>query len=414
MIRQTLVCALLLTACHETHQGGPSIALPDGGAPAGDGGQGADASAVDAGADGGGADAGGLVSCLPRTLLSFAPGDSPMGFVGTPGGQLWLTHMHLDPNPCDGECPAILEVGREGPGQLAPVYWSQTPGPVYVASDADRAVAFATARFATPSALEWQRLPRLREGWQRDGELALPEGARFVGAALGSGLTLFVALEDSEGELSVLRVDDEGATASEVELSFANGPREGTRLLSRGAQPNVPWLVSLQDWDFPPTVQIETAGSNEPGSFHGSSCGVDDYDVVDLGEDRVVVAQRCGSRIELHGRVALEGVTLVLTDNAAAVAPSIAGYGRNTVAVAYVEEGAASPTYEEHSFVDGAWRRVARSALPSDPQLSLPLVEVDIATSPWLVTGVAFRGTLREPGRFDRPEGRIARLGPCI
>jgi len=162
-------------------------------------------------------------------------------------------------------------------------------------------------------------------------------------------------------------------------------------------------------------VQINRLGGAAESFFRGSSCGVDDYDASEFSGTGLVVAQRCGSALELQVRGTGGDGEILTLSSVEAVAPAVVSAGRE-VFVAYVERGASSPTVAWFHYTEAdEWLARASSRLPVDPDLELPLVSLDLASLDDGTVAIAWRGTLEADAfeSFDASAGAFARVLAC-
>ncbi|MFK7987341.1 MAG: hypothetical protein AB8I08_15055 [Sandaracinaceae bacterium] len=353
-----------------------------------------------------------FVDALP---LHFDAADGPLSIAVT-DGTFHISHFHGNPSPCDGPCLGELSLGLVGPASdFLPSYWLEESNPrTEIVSGAGLAVSVA---YATDGSVAWRHRPLSEEPWRADGTFRPEEGRIASGVVPSFGDTLSILTRNAEESpegfqvAEMIDVDRAGEVLRRFDLreTVLGFPVQEARLVP--ARLGGAWLVSIQNWDFPPTVQINRI--NGPGSsFRGTSCGVDEYDAAELGDETLVVAQRCGTQLEVVARTVVVEPTFV-ADDAAELAPAVTVLRRNLeVAVAYVRAGARAPTLVRLEWTGSALAPVETTELTPDPAIQLPITQVDLTSSSDGTIAVTWLGTqIGDP--WDASEGAVQRLRAC-
>lgn len=353
------------------------------------------------------------LTLVDRVPQHFDAHHGPLS-IASDGAMFWIAHMHGNPSPCDGSCLGLRPLSATGPiDPFTPLYWLYDGDRVEleVFGGVGRALAVRAGR---PAA--WQAWPVGPEAWRADATFA-PRDAETVTSVVprsDGGVDLLIrAIDETERGIALTRVvslSAEGVVVAETEEVTVMEVRDARLVASRtGAR----WVASLQDWDFPPTVQIDRVDGLEGDSFHGSSCGVDDFDARELDQRTVVVAQRCGRVVQVEARDA-RGMPTAVTDDAAAVAPAVAVLERGReVVVAYALRGAEAPTVERLRLGDdGRFRSIGRITVAADSALRLPIAALDVETLLDGTVAVTWRGTVSDED-FIASDGAVVRLRRC-
>ncbi|MCB9604004.1 MAG: hypothetical protein H6722_29965 [Sandaracinus sp.] len=369
--------------------------------------------------------------------LGWFPPDAPQYFDATALGrvraagrdQFYVGYLQGNPSPCDGPCGAALEVATDGTSSgVMPAYWSSLVGDPPPAIDVRRGdVVMLVDR---PSAT-WQFRPLVREGWQNDGTFGatagMIDGQRVVDLGLAASdatpavvlLTVPPATDESGYHASLgIRVST-GGSVEAIESAFFDGVKDPQFVDGTN------WIAALQNWDFPPTVQLANlAGSTDT---QGSSCGVLQFHAVGLSDGSVAVVQDCfpeggARRVELHGRAGSRG-SATLTDRSSGVPPRAVRTLTSTdgspfgIAVVFVEEGASAPSLViVDSIEPGLWLTNPAVTLPTASGLTLPIASVDVAAADDGTLLVTWSGTPADPvdlWQWEGPEAAYATVRRC-
>ncbi|MCA9614685.1 MAG: hypothetical protein R3B99_23225 [Polyangiales bacterium] len=366
----------------------------------------------------------------------FAP-DAPQYFDATATARVravgssdrfYLGYLQGNPSPCDGPCGAALEVSTDGSNTgVMPAYWSSLVGDPPPAIDARRGDHLV---LVDPSSATWQFRPLNREGWQNDGTFGatagLVDGQRVADVGIVGMTLVLLTVPPATDELGYhpslgIRVADASGEVQELDSAFPDvGGVKDPQYVD-----GTTWIAALQNWDFPPTVQLVSLA--EASDIRGSSCGVQQFHAVGLDGDSVAVIQDCfpegGARgIELHGRAGASG-SAVITDRSSGVAPRGARTLTSTngspfgIAVVYVEEGASAPSLMiVDSIEPGLWLTNPPVTLPTASDLTLPITSVDVAAADDGTLLVTWSGTPADPvdiWQWEGPEAAYATVRRC-
>lgn len=409
-------------------------------------------SASDAGCEDAGVDVGdGGAECLQggwsppiEPVLIDASGTVPV-VADDDGTTFFLAFLNGNPTPCDGACPVVMEatIGDDPRtavlerSEVMPAYWSDAVTTTRL--DVRKAGTFASVLLTSvsESQVTWQWRPLRREGWQNDGTFDFSDpiyAARRVAdvAPLGdhalptrTSRVAIVHLPESPGEdgyfddLQVVAIDEGGSAVTYRDLFPVDGVR-APRVIEGSS-----WIAAIQDWDFPPTVQLVQVG-DPTNDISGSSCGVESFDAVSTSDGHVAVVQDCRDRSEIGGAVELElrggaSGSVVVSQRRSFVPSRVANLPqaesfREGFAVALVEQGAASPTLTiVHRVEDGLEVRESMR-MPVAAGLRLPITAVDVVARDDRTVLVTWTGTPADPDdlwAWDGPEAAFTIVQRC-
>jgi hypothetical protein len=395
----------------------------------------------------------GVVQCLPggweppRTPVLFDASATVPAVVDHDGSTFYLAFLNGNPSPCDGACPVVMEATFDavlGTGETSfvmPAYWSDAVTTARL--DARKAGSSSNLLLTAVSDAQvaWQWRPLRRESWQNDGTFDFSDpiyAARRVAdvAPLGdhaiptrASRIAIVHLPDTADEegyfddLQVVAVDESGTSVTYDDLFVVDGVR-APRVVDGSA-----WIAAIQNWDFPPTVQLVQIGSETVG-IAGTSCGVEGFDAVAASDGRVVVAQDCRDRSEIGGVVELElrgvegaeGPRVTVSQRRSFVPSRVASLpptisASEGFAVAVVEQGASSPTLVVvHRVEDGLEVRESMR-MPVAEGLRLPITAVDVVARHDRTVLVTWTGTPADPDdlwAWEGPEAAFAIVPRCL
>lgn len=288
-----------------------------------------------------------LVNPSPITI----PGRHPT--ISIDGSQFWIAFWDTEWSACDSPCWGVVGLEAEGAlSRFEPSYWLSTPdGLLHYTSPRTLLTTHAglgRAMFVShkDGRAMWQTRPLRGEGWMPDGSHSLPEGRAIADVALGpDGMSVFIATyapDDADGDrdLALEHRSLDGTTLlgnesvrSFFELGFHH---ENVQIIT--GRTDAPWIATIQEHDFPPSVQVARAGAV---SLRTSSCGVRTYHAADAF-DQLAVVQDCDDRTELETRTGVEA-SIVVREGRAPVPSRVAVHGPNLF-VAHVEPGATTPS----------------------------------------------------------------------
>jgi hypothetical protein len=334
--------------------------------------------------------------------------------LSSDGDQFWLAYWHTNFAACDSACWGVLELGRAGaPSDVQPAYWmseSFTSPDARLETHAISGRVMFVARVGTRAI--WQTRPLRVENWEAEGTYSPPEGREIADIALSAdGSSVFVATYTPDDDLRYRNLalerrsmDGTSLLGSESITGFLRdfGVRDVNIVATTPGDP--PWITAIQDFDFPPSVQVARAGEV---SFRASSCGVQTYHAVNAF-DQLAVVQDCGDRTELETRTGTE-TRIMIREGRAPVPSRVAVNGAN-IMVAHVVPGATTPSLTiVHRIEPGALELVGTIPLPPTVE---PASSIDISALDDGTIAVAWSLVPSDPSPWAG-DTAIVRLRPC-
>jgi hypothetical protein len=365
------------------------------------------------------------------------------------GSTFYLAFLNGNPSPCDGACPVVMEATIGDDPRTAvletsfvmPAYWSDAVTTARL--DARKAGSSSNLLLTSVSDAQvaWQWRPLRREGWQNDGTFDFSDpifAARRVAdvAPLGDhaiptrasriAIVHLPDAADAEGyfdDLQVVAVDESGTAVTYDDLFLVDGVR-APRVVDGSA-----WIAAIQNWDFPPTVQLVQIGSETVG-IAATSCGVESFDAVAATDGRVAVAQDCRDRSEIGGMVELElrgitgaeGARVTVSQRRSFVPSRVASLPQTLgsaegFVVAVVEQGASSPTLVVVDRAEDGLEVRESMRMPVADGLRLPITAVDVVARDDRTLLVTWTGTPANPDdlwAWEGPEAAFTIVQRCL
>lgn len=422
-----LLVSVAILGCARSFQ---ALGPIDGASP--DGGSILDASIADDGSDSGrdaSADAGhradapdaGSTCASGYELVDHSPITIPgrHATISTDGNQFWIGFWHTEWSACDSPCWGTVGLEAEGAlSRFESAHWLSTPdGLLQYTSPRTHLTTHAglgRAMFVShkDGRAMWQTRPLRGEGWMPDGSHSLSEGRAIADVALGAdGMSVFIATyapDDADGDrdfaLERRSLDGTSLLTNESVPSFFELGFHHANVRIIAGQTDAPWIAAIQDYDFPPGVQVARAGAV---SRRTSSCGVRSYDAADAF-DQLAVVQDCDDRTELETRTGVEA-SIVVREGRAPTPSRVAVHGPSLF-VAHVEPLGTTPSLSIVRRAEpGRLELMHTIALPptADPAGSLDLTVQNDGTVAVLWS------TLSPDPSPDAGEVAIVRLRPC-
>ena len=370
--------------------------------------------------------------CLPRLcdevlaledsapIVLEAAGAAYPATLGRDGAQAWLAHLRTNPAFCDSSCLGVVPVPGHGEfsDDFAPAYWLEGfSGPDVMLSARSRASGGALLIGRSAARVAWQPRPLRGEGWMPEGVVSVALDTEIADVAPDGDEDVLIATlapdfdgDGYHGGLQVQRYSFFGALlgSESVPNLLTDFEVRDVRLVSAPSG-GTAWIAAIQNWDFPPTVQLGRVDGSAV-SLRGSSCGVESFDVELMGS-QAVVAQNCPTEVELRGGAAgtSEGS---LTISSTRSVPAALVVSRDLIVVAHAAIGARSPTVTVLRIVEPGLLTIEQvTRLPAGSLID-PVGALDVTALEDGAVVVAWNTLSPDPS----PEsGQVAlvRLRPC-
>ncbi len=341
--------------------------------------------------------------------------------VAASSARFHVAHYHTDPSPCDGPCWGAIDLASSGAAEtFTPAYWAES------FTTPDRDVLARAGGTSSALYVHRARQDAVTARWTR----ALPRGGASGAWSAGFDIELADVAEDRSGEMLIATyAPDHDADGYHDGLAIERRSADGATRLGDAIVSStlsgfgvrdvriVPsalgaaWIVAVQRWDFPPTVQVGRVGGAME-SIHGASCGALRFDAADAG-DQLAVVHDCAMSdetvLELRGGVELS--MPLATPGRGAVASQIA-VTAELVVVAYAPDGARAPTLIVLRRIEPGLLSLEDTIALSPGDLVDPVGSIDLAALADGTIAVVWTTLSPDPDPFAG-EVAVVRARPC-